>query len=69
MSKNQKPPACPACGSERVAQILYGLVDNSDGLVKALEAGYVVLGGCCVTDDDPDYHCHDCGHEWRVSTG
>ena len=28
------------------------------------ERAYIVLGGCCVTEDDPEWHCKDCDHEW-----
>jgi len=26
--------------------------------------GKIMLGGCCVTDDGPDWHCKECKHEW-----
>ncbi|WP_251197450.1 ADP-ribosylglycohydrolase family protein [Anaerotardibacter muris] len=38
----------------------------SDGLQKDLDDGRVVLGGCCVSEFDPDWHCNDCGHEFGV---
>lgn len=31
-----------------------------------LEAGYIVLGGCCQTIDDPERECTSCGHQWRI---
>ena len=32
---------------------------------RNLDKGKVVLGGCYVTDDDPDRHCNDCENEWN----
>lgn len=55
-----KPRKCPACGSSRMAEILYGLPALSVKLEKDLNAGRIVLGGCCVTDDDPEWQCADC---------
>ena len=57
---SQKPEKCPACGSNHVADILYGLPDFSDELCAELDAGKTVLGGCCLTGDDPEWRCVDC---------
>ena len=64
---NDKPADCPKCGSQRVAGILYGLPDFSEKLERELDAGEVVLGGCVITDDDPSWHCVECGHRWGES--
>jgi ribosomal protein L37AE/L43A len=56
----RKPRKCPACGSARVARILYGLPAFSKRLEADMNAARVVLGGCCVTDDDPSWQCADC---------
>jgi hypothetical protein len=56
----RKPTKCPGCGSSKVAVYLYGMPDFSDELQQKVEAGTVVLGGCCITGKDPDYHCMDC---------
>ena len=50
---------CPECGSKNVKKIAYGLP----------APGYdwpddVVMGGCCVSENDPTRHCGECGHEW-----
>ena len=29
-----------------------------------LDKGKIVLGGCCVTDEDPDRHCNNCEYDW-----
>lgn len=55
-----KPTKCPACGSSRIAEILYGLPAFSAKLKKDLNAGRIVLGGCCETNDDPKWQCADC---------
>jgi hypothetical protein len=58
------PTACPACGGPRVASILYGLPAFSPELDRELNEGRVVLGGCCVSGDDPKWQCADCHHRW-----
>lgn len=55
-----KPKKCPACGSSRIAEILYGMPAFSAKLERDLNAGRIVLGGCCVTNDDPKWQCADC---------
>ncbi|MEE1420718.1 MAG: hypothetical protein UF218_03415 [Eggerthellaceae bacterium] len=32
-----------------------------------LDAGLIVLGGCCVTGEDPEWHCNDCGCEFDAN--
>jgi hypothetical protein len=56
----QKPKKCPACGSEKIAEILYGLPAFSERLQKMLADNEIVLGGCCITGDDPVWRCVDC---------
>lgn len=60
---------CPYCGSKNTARILYGMPAFSDELQEKLDAGKVVLGGCCISgirvdgkmlDLDPARHCNDC---------
>jgi hypothetical protein len=60
----QRPENCPRCDSKRVADILYGLPDFSDELVRKLDAGEIVLGGCTIFEGDPTWHCVACGHRW-----
>jgi hypothetical protein len=64
MDSLRVPTECPACGGPRVASILYGLPDFSPELDRELDAGRIVLGGCIVCDDDPEWACEDCGHRW-----
>lgn len=60
-------PRCPECGSSNVAEILWGLPSFTDELQKELAEGKVVLGGCCVDYDDPEYECNDCMHRFGRS--
>ena len=55
-------PHCPDCNSDDVAKIVYGYPD----LDLILQAGdrRLKLGGCCVTEDDPEWHCWQCEREW-----
>ena len=59
-----KPDKCPECGSKKVASILYGLPMFDEELKRRINAGEIVLGGCCVTGDDPLWRCVDCHHHW-----
>jgi len=57
----RKPRRCPACGAARVATVLYGLPAFSERLKADLDAGRIVLGGCCIAADDPAWQCVECG--------
>ena len=56
---------CPQCQSTNTATILYGLVGMSDELQARIDGGEVVLGGCYVSENDPDLECNDCGFRFR----
>jgi hypothetical protein len=55
---------CPKCKSKNVVKILYGM--PSYEAMQAYESKEVILGGCFVTDNDPDYGCLCCNHRWSV---
>lgn len=59
-----KPDKCPECGSGRVASILYGLPMFDEELKRQIDAGEIILGGCCVRGDDPLWECMKCHHRW-----
>ncbi len=61
------PIKCPNCGNDNTAKILWGMPSFSDELRNELSEGKVVLGGCCITGEDPDWHCNDCGCEFGVN--
>lgn len=52
-----KPKKCPKCKSEKVLKIMYGL---PAGPTPPGE----YEGGCCITGEDPNWHCGDCNWEW-----
>ena len=55
-------PICPKCDSADVARIEYGF--PSPEMIEGSDKGEIVLGGCCVEVNDPEWHCKDCEHEW-----
>ena len=54
-----KERRCPVCGG-KMARIVYGLVPPNPDLVQAMERGEIMLGGCVVSDDMPEYGCLTC---------
>ncbi len=59
---DKKHPKCPHCNCDNVAEIAFGYPGPE--MLEEAERGDIVLGGCCVTDNDPKWHCKDCEHEW-----
>ncbi len=57
----RRPRRCPACGSPRVAEVLYGYPAWSRRLGRDLDAGRVVLGGCAMPEDPERWQCLACG--------
>ncbi len=55
-------PSCPECGSDDVAEIVYGFPGPE--LAEQAERGEVILGGCCVPLAPAKWGCHACDHEW-----
>jgi hypothetical protein len=56
----KKPDKCPECGSSKIAEILFGLPAFSPSLEKKVKTREIVLGGCCITNDDPSWKCVTC---------
>lgn len=54
----RKPVKCPHCGS-KVLRIQYGYPGHE--MMEAAERGEILLGGCCISPDSPDYGCPTCG--------
>jgi len=52
---------CIHCGSKNVVPIFYGYPGNMDYVLKLVEEKKLVLGGCCISDNDPAFECLDCG--------
>lgn len=57
---------CPNCKSENVLPIMYGY-PTYEAFQRA-ERGEILLGGCEVTFDQPDYGCVDCKYRWSKRT-
>ena len=55
---------CPKCESDNIARYQYGMPVMDPDMERDIEKGKVVLGGCCIMDDDPDRHCNDCDYDW-----
>jgi len=55
-----------------VADLIFGLMPKPTGTLKErIEAGEVLLGGCClpVMGEDPIWQCADCGTEYVRAIG
>ena len=39
-----------------------------DELQKKIDDGKIVLGGCCVTFDDPRWECAECRQQYKIKT-
>ena len=63
MSKTTRK--CPKCGGD-LLEIVYGM--PMPELFEAAERGEVVLGGCCISNDDPHCCCKKCklGYSWNL---
>jgi hypothetical protein len=55
-----KPDSCPACGSNKIASIMYGKPSSSERLKQKVAEGKVVFGGCCIGIDIPTWKCTSC---------
>ncbi len=62
---NSKRYKCPKCGQTTGVRIIFGY--PGPDLCEAAKRGEIELGGCCVTDNDPNFHYKACGHEWRFN--
>ena len=58
----RKPNSCPSCNGTDIRQIMYGL-PTGETLERA-KRDEVVLGGCTIFDDMPDWRCMSCQHDW-----
>ena len=43
-----------------MAPILYGMPAYNEEMQRKLDKKELVLGGCCITGADPEYHCFGC---------
>lgn len=61
-----KPSKCPYCG-RKVLPVRYG--SPGPEMMEAADRGEIILGGCLIRDDNPDYTCPCCGQSFRVYEG
>lgn len=54
---------CPQCQSKKVVPIIYGMPTQET--FEEAEEGKLIIGGCCLSDDSPEWHCNDCQHEFN----
>ena len=54
---------------EDVAEYIWGEPCLDEDLFKAIDNGEVILGGCCVSDHDPQYHCNTCHKDFGKREG
>lgn len=54
----------PQCKSKNIAEIAYGDVIFNEKGKKDYEQKKIVLGGCCVTENDPNWMCNVCLNRW-----
>ena len=58
---------CPNCRDrDSIVKIEYGYPGNE--MVDKHDKGQIKLGGCMIHEDNPDYHCNKCDHEWQKSS-
>lgn len=56
--KNRKRRMCSKCGSKKVVPVVYGY--PTEKLQELHNKGKVELGGCCITEDMPEFYCKAC---------
>ena len=54
---------CQHCGSENTIPIIYGYPSGDKAWLDALRKGEIEMGGCCIVEGMPTYHCKDCGRD------
>lgn len=53
---------CPQCLSPEIVPIIYG--EPTSEAMDAAARKELVLGGCILSDDNPDTACLACGYSW-----
>ena len=56
------PGKCPKCGAP-VYRIIYGLPAMPEEEYFKKYHEHVIYGGCCISEDDPEWACSKCGAE------
>ena len=65
MKREVKLVKCERCGSVNTIPIIYGYPsrDTMDAFLAASRRGEIRMGGCCVSEGMPTYHCKDCNRD------
>lgn len=66
-----KPHSCLLCGN-KVADIYYGyfIYHDGDEISEQIKNGDIVLGGCVMGNDYPEWECTTCGQKyWQAWKG
>lgn len=58
----RKPCKCPHCGG-KVVRIIYG--EPTPETFEKADRGELVIGGCCINEESPDWECTNCHHQFR----
>ena len=59
---------CVKCGSHNTGAYLYGMPLFDEALEKDLAEKKIFLGGCMVTELDPQFHCNECNQDFGYTT-
>ena len=54
---------CAKCGGQKILPVVWGL-PTKETFQRAV-LGEVLLGGCMVFSEAPDWRCADCGANWE----
>ncbi|MDH5756340.1 MAG: hypothetical protein OEZ55_06715 [Nitrospinota bacterium] len=55
-------PPCPECGADDILPIRYGMPGTE--MMREMEEGKAVLGGCVIDEDAPVWLCRACNHKF-----
>ena len=66
IERKSKPKKCPKCGHSPVGKILWGMPRMDDKLQELMDAGKIIIGGCCLSPDDATWECSKCHQQiWK----
>jgi hypothetical protein len=60
---NRNYNSCSSCKSKNIIPIEYGLPGPE--MVRAAEKKEIYIGGCLISDSNPEWHCNNCGYDWK----
>lgn len=55
---------CPNCGNNLI-NIIYGRPNQE--LIEQAKEGKIILGGCIINKNMPNYHCNYCNKNYKKS--